>query len=176
MNSLNKNTQPLRVNVGFVLKKGVGYSRELPFDEPILRVADDLTVAQLHGSLTLTRTPQGLYAKGTLRARTPTECVKCLVPIEQSVTSRIDELFFYPPEDAPEGSPVVGEDVHLDLTPLVREDMLLSLPMRILCKPDCKGLCPECGQNLNEGACTCAAEEHDPRWRSLSRLSQDSSE
>jgi uncharacterized protein len=53
----------------------------------------------------------------------------------------------------------------------VREQVLLSLPSRTLCQPDCKGLCPRCGQNLNQATCNCnSAEQHDPRWKALAAL------
>jgi uncharacterized protein len=157
-----------------LLKEGIGYSRVFKFDEPSVQVADDLMVNHLSGSLTLTRTPQGLYAEGRLRAITHCDCARCLTEIEQPVSSRFTELFIYPPETAPEGALTVGDDVHLNLAPLVREDMLLSIPMQALCRPDCKGLCPRCGQNWNEGSCACAHEERDPRWTALAQLLQES--
>lgn len=160
----------LRINVGFLLKEGIGYTRELSFDEPVVELADDLTVSRLVGSVALTRTPQGLYAHGQLCACTTCDCARCLDPFEQTVQSRVADLFHYPPENAPEGELAVSDDVHLDLTPLVREDLLLSIPMHALCRPDCKGLCPECGQNWNEGPCNCRPEARDPRFAALTAL------
>ena len=65
--------------------------------------------------------------------------------------------------------------VHLDLTPVLRQDFLLSVPMHALCRPDCKGLCPQCGTNLNAGACDCAPGWEDPRLAPLKRLVQGES-
>jgi uncharacterized protein len=160
----------LRLNVGFILKEGIGYSRDFVFDEPAVAVAADLTVRDLRGTVSLTRTPQGLYAQGQLRASLPQECSRCLTELDQPVSMRLAELFHYPPENAPPEAPKVSDDAHLDLTPLVREDMLLSVPMRVLCRPDCKGLCPQCGANWNEGPCDCPAEAIDPRWAGLADL------
>src|SRR6266849_5188397 len=87
----------LRLNVGFLLKEGVGYSREFAFDEPLVQVADDLTVHNLGGSVTLTRTPQGLYAQGRLTATIDNECARCLDPYAQMVSVRLAELYHYPP-------------------------------------------------------------------------------
>jgi uncharacterized protein len=53
---------------------------------------------------------------------------------------------------------------------VLREQVLLSLPARTLCKPDCKGLCPRCGENRNSGACRCEAVPADPRWGTLAGL------
>lgn len=61
-------------------------------------------------------------------------------------------------------------DFALELDELVISDILLSLPQKNLCKDDCKGLCPECGQNLNEGECSCDRAQIDPRLEALSKL------
>src|ERR1700682_6519491 len=105
----------LRLNVGFLLKEGVGYSREFTFDEPLVQVADDLTVHNLGGSVTLTRTPQGLYAQGRLTATIDNDCARCLDPYEQLVSLRLAELYHYRPESAPPDSSAISDDVHLDL-------------------------------------------------------------
>jgi len=162
--------------VGFLLKEGVGFSREITFDEPLVQVANDLTVSHLQGVLHLTRTPQGLYAEARLRATVRAECVRCLTETHQTLSSRISELYIYPPETAPEGALTVGDDLNLDLAPVVREDMLISMPMRLLCRRDCKGLCPHCGQNWNEGPCDCEDEEVDPRLAALSQLLKEAPE
>jgi uncharacterized protein len=159
-----------------VLKEGIGFSREFTFDEPEVQVADDLAVHGLRGTVTLMRTPQGLYAQGRLQATTPGECNRCLISFQQSVTSRISELFHYPPENAPEGELAVGDDIHIDLAPLVREDMFLSIPIQLLCRPDCKGLCPQCGQNWNDGPCDCADDSGDPRLAVLKQLLEQENE
>ena len=58
----------------------------------------------------------------------------------------------------------------LDLKKIVRENILLNLPMRIICTPDCPGICPKCGQNLQEGQCNCRRQELDPRFAVLAQL------
>lgn len=62
---------------------------------------------------------------------------------------------------------VVAEDQKVDLDPLVRDDIVIRYPSKLLCSPDCKGLCPNCGKNLNEGDCDCAKEQTDPRLDAL---------
>jgi len=167
---LTKSHSPLRLNVGFLLKEGVGYSREIPINEPKLDIATDLTVKGFQGALTLVRTPQGLYASARLQGQIPGECSRCLTEIEQTVSSRISELYHYPPETAPAEGSVIPEDMNLDLSEVVREDMLLSQPMQPLCRPDCKGLCPNCGKNWNDGPCDCPTDEGDPRLLVLRQL------
>ena len=166
----NVTSRILRLNVGFLLKEGVGYSREFQFDEPVVPVADDLTVHDLRGAVTLTRTPQGLYAQGHLRGAVDHECTRCLTDYLQPVSIRLSELYHYPAETAPAGEPTISDDVHLDLTPVLREDFLLSIPISAICRPDCKGLCPHCGKNWNEGPCDCEDDHTDPRWVGLADL------
>lgn len=148
----------------------MGYSREITINEPKLDIAADLTVKGLQGALTLVRTPQGLYASAHLQGQIPGECSRCLTEIEQTVSSRISELYHYPPETAAAEGRVIPEDMNLDLSEVVREDMLLSQPMQSLCRPDCKGLCPNCGKNWNDGPCDCPADEGDPRLLVLRQL------
>ena len=157
-----------------MLKESIGQSRDFEFDEPGVEVAPDLTVTQLHGNLSLTRTPQGLYAQGHFQGLVHYECARCLTEFEQPLASRLAELFIYPPENAIESALTVSDDAHLDLTPVVREDMLLSMPMHALCRPSCKGLCPQCGQNWNDGPCDCSDERRDSRFEVLTQLLKES--
>jgi len=159
-----------------LLKESIGQSRDFNFDEPEVEVAPDLTVTNLTGKLTLTRTPQGLYAQGQFRALVHYECARCLTEFEQPLNSRLAELYIYPPENAIESALTISESAHLDLAPVLREDMLLSTPMHGLCRPDCKGLCPQCGQNWNEGPCDCSDERRDPRFQVLTQLLKESEE
>ena len=84
-----------------------------------------------------------------------------LVPLEHVLVTHLDE------EDT--GEFIVVEGMRLDLTALVREDLLLALPAKFLCREDCKGLCPICGKNLNDGSCSCK-KPIDPRLEALRQL------
>ncbi len=72
-------------------------------------------------------------------------------------------------DEASSGYTVIG-DMKLDVDEVVREDVLLSVPGRYLCREDCKGLCSRCGKDLNEGACSCKKDETDPRLAALAEL------
>ena len=76
---------------------------------------------------------------------------------ERSISAQETEIGYY------QGDSLLLEDV-------LREQVLLSLPVRTLCKPDCKGLCPRCGQNRNSQDCSCDEGQSDPRWEALSGL------
>jgi len=165
---------PLRLNVGFLLHESIGYSRTFDFDLPIVQVSEDLDVSHMHGELRLTRTAQGLYGLGRLQAATPLECVRCLTPFDQEINARVNDLFVYPPGGTSEPLLAIPETAILDLGPLLREYFLLDVPLQPVCRPDCRGLCPECGNNLNETSCSHPVSDVDPRLAGLqSLMSQD---
>jgi uncharacterized protein len=157
------------LNVGFLLKEGPGYSREFNFQhhEP-LRV-EDVIITQLNGLLRLTRTRQGIVLQGDLLTQSSIECVRCLADTSLPFNISISELFIYPPPFPldPYNPYFVDEGGFIDLSPIVREEGILAVPMQALCRPDCKGLCSICGQNLNEGTCECEHETGDPRLAAL---------
>ncbi len=104
---------------------------------------------------------------GTARAPWRGECRRCLRPIEGEVDTTVEELFMTEPEEG-EAYPIAGD--HIDLEPMAREAVVLGLPLAPLCRPDCKGLCPVCGADLNQGPCGCPEPEADPRWAALDAL------
>lgn len=166
----------LRLNVGFLLKEGPGYSREFDFDQHGTFVIEDVVISQLRGVLRLTRTRQGIVIQGTLRTHISADCMRCLSPCQLPCDIEISELFVYP---APPGSTtssnlyIVDDGGFIDLQPIIREEGILAVPIQALCSSDCKGLCSYCGQNLNEEACNCADERIDPRLSSLRTLLDD---
>jgi uncharacterized protein len=106
-------------------------------------------------------------------------CARCVEPVTISLASDFDLIFRPVGADAgaPERSITAPETEigyyqkdSLLLEDVLREQVLLSLPVRILCKPDCKGLCPRCGQNRNSQACSCEEGPGDPRWEALAGL------
>ncbi len=163
----------LRFNFGFLLEADFGTIRRIEIDYPSIKLSDDLTLTPLQGVITATRTTEGIYIQGELQSATTLECMRCLEETVVPLEFALDELFFYPPQSAPPGENRVGEDGMIDLAPLVRELCLLSLPTKVLCRPDCQGLCQECGANLNEGDCGCAGDEIDPRLAALRQLLGD---
>lgn len=171
--STKSDNRLLKLNVGFLLKEGAGYTRQFTFDEPGEIRLDEVTIHDLEGALRLTRTPQGIVVQGVLHAQTDVECVRCLRPCECLVEVPFEELFVLPnhPEASKPANPyVIDEGGFIDLKPILREEGILAVPIQMLCEPDCKGLCPQCGKNLNEGACECDLEHRDPRFDSLRKL------
>jgi uncharacterized protein len=166
------NRRILRVNVGFLLAQGAGYQRLIDLDLPRVRLDADLDLDFLKGSLRLSRNSRGILVQGKLETDVLTDCARCLAPVFVPVLFDIEELFSYPPSTSTVYS--VEETGFLDLAPLVREEAILAVPMGVLCRPDCAGLCAQCGQNLNEGQCDCQRDTVDPRLAILrTRLELD---
>lgn len=159
----------LKLNVGFLLSQSVGTSREVAFDVPPLAVSEDLKLAYLRGELRLSRTHEGILVQGTLESAAEGECRRCLEPVDIPIVMDIEELFASKPDNT-DTEFFIGEDGIMDLTPLLREESFLNTPLAPLCKPDCAGLCPQCGQNLNLATCDCVPDDIDPRFAVLQQL------
>ncbi|MBB5058366.1 uncharacterized protein HDF16_003080 [Granulicella aggregans] len=106
-------------------------------------------------------------------------CARCLDPVPVPLSGNFDLIFRPASADAVSGERAITvdeteigyyEESGLLLEDVVREQVLLSLPNRTLCTPDCKGLCPSCGQNLNSASCNCEKAPADPRWNALAGL------
>ena len=172
-NPIHSDNRVLKLNVGFFLKEGAGYSREFHFDESGIITADDVQFSHLHGTLRLTRTPQGILIQGQLQAQRDIECVRCLTSFTSTFVAELSDLFIYPAPPvnlSAADQHVVSETGFIDLTPIMRDECLLGEPLQALCKPDCKGLCAQCGQNLNDGTCDCDQASVDPRLAPLRTL------
>ena len=121
------------------LRHGGGY----PLQKPV-QISG--TVENRTGIVTL-----GYLAMFTLN----TLCDRCLTPVERDFSMRFEHILVRELAGKDEEEFIVCADDTLDLIPLATEDILLELPTRILCREDCKGLCPKCGTNLNESTCDC---------------------
>lgn len=115
---------------------------------------------------------RGVRLRGRLTAELAETCSRCLEVAEREREIPID-LRFEPGLDAwDEGPGLYVLDANreeLDAGPALREELILALPDYPLCRPDCRGLCPRCGADLNEGDCACVEETGDPRWEALRR-------
>ncbi|MEY3149878.1 MAG: hypothetical protein RLY92_105 [Chloroflexota bacterium] len=164
------NQSGLTLNVGFLLNENIGHKSLFTVDEAAPSLDPELQLSRLAGSVQLTRTPQGLYAAGRLHAGHTAECVRCLAPVPVTLEADIAELYSLASSADADTEFTISDSALLDLAPLVRELLVLDKPAHPLCRAECKGLCAQCGTNLNEAACTCSAETLDPRLAPLSRL------
>ena len=101
-------------------------------------------------------------------------CDRCAELIREKKSLHFHHLLLLAQEEQEEdGDYVRIPDGQLDVGELAREDLILSLPTRFLCREDCKGLCPVCGKNLNRGECTCLEKKVDPRMEILRKFFDD---
>jgi uncharacterized protein len=170
---LSNPRSPFRLNVGFIVHQNIGFSRDFPFDYPRIHLPPDLDLEDFTGKAKVTRTPQGLLIQVKMQANLPTSCVRCLTDHTQQLKIEFTDLYAFSKRSTTESDLLLPEDGYIDLGALVREYMLLEVPISSLCRPDCKGLCPVCGENLNEVACDHDIEASDPRLSVLKSLLDD---
>ena len=102
------------------------------------------------------------------------ECSSCLAPVRKELSFEIKERFAHTGRDDEETETFTGDQI--DLADFVKRGIIGELPMRVECREDCKGLCPICGKDLNDGDCGCDHTIRDPRFESLRALFNDDEE
>jgi uncharacterized protein len=158
------------LNIGFVTHQTIGYSREFPFDAPEVTLSPDLRLHDFSGIVKVTRTAQGLLLQGKFTAQVLTECVRCLDEFRQLLDTEFTELYAFNRDSVTESGLILPENGKINLAPIIREEMLLAIPINTLCKPGCKGLCPVCGENQNFTSCNHKDEATDSRMDALKAL------
>ncbi|HRL13679.1 MAG TPA: DUF177 domain-containing protein [Aggregatilineales bacterium] len=162
------NSRVLKINVGFLLHDGPAHSQDSKLDIPAVKVADDLIFDYVRGPIRLSRTTEGILVQANLHIGIKAECYRCLDEVNHDVEVTIEELFTHHSQANLEFS--IDDDAILDLGPLLRAEVLIAASYGVLCKPDCKGLCQECGTNLNHETCECSQKPIDPRFAKLKEL------
>ena len=128
---------------------------------------------------TLTREGDNLRLNGEVSAELVTICCRCGETIRYPLSSSFDVVLIHGREEvsaeerelmAEEMAEAYFEGDEVDLNPFFREEIMLQAPFQPLCRPDCAGLCPMCGTNLNTGSCGCKPQEGDPRLAVLKNL------
>lgn len=163
----------MKINVAQQLKGPLGDTRYYTFDETVM---DDFPI---RGEVKLVRTNRSILVTGRFWATIKSTCSRCLEEFGHLLEFEIEEEYF-PKGDMLGGHPlsvaneiegfIIGEDHVLDLSEAVRQSILLNLPTKPICQPNCAGLCSKCGCNLNYGPCRCLEEQADSRWFPLRRL------
>jgi uncharacterized protein len=166
----------MQINVSGLLKSALGSKLNY-------RVSDEVNISgadsPIEGEVWLTRTDRGILVKARLNTELRVTCGRCLGMFSYPVPVNFEEEYF-PVVDVVNGRSLslpdepgcftIDEHHILDLTEAVRQYALLALPMKLLCRQDCAGLCPTCGRNLNQGACDCPPQGLDPRFSKLGKL------
>jgi uncharacterized protein len=148
-----------------------GSSRPVHVAEPIAGLAMQLaSVAEdrrIGADLLLESVVEGIVVTGSVTGVMTLSCARCLKSFDQGFELGVQELFSVDVQPDQDEYPM--EEGQLDLEPMIRDVVLLSMPFAPLCRPDCRGLCSRCGGDLNLGECRCPPEV-DLRWAPLSDL------
>lgn len=138
--------------------------------EPLVADVDSRVPAgaEAVADLTLEAFDGGVAVTGTVSTRWEGECRRCLTSVDGEISSEVRELFRRGGGEE-EGTYRMGED-HLNLREMVLDSLFAALPLLPLCRPDCRGICPRCGTDLNIEGCSCEEVEVDPRWSALNVL------
>lgn len=158
---MNHSNNPLQLNVGYLYNKPIGTSREIPIELDSFEI-DDLLLRDLQSQVRISRTREGLLFQMAGNSKLETNCVRCLEGFYLTVNIEFEELYQFPSRLREETDLVLSEDGYIDLGPLYREYLILAIPIKPLCKPDCKGLCAFCGTNLNKTTCEHSADLTTP--------------
>jgi uncharacterized protein len=176
----------LRLNVAGLLKESAGAARDYRVhvepEDLVGMLEDARPVAPLDGEVRLMRTPRSIFVRGQMGTRVAGECSRCLTEVETPVQFDVEAEYF-PEVDIATGHalPTPEDDLaftidanhELDLSEVARQSLLLAQPMQLLCSETCAGLCPTCGADLNQGACSCEPDV-DERLTPLRDLLQRS--
>jgi len=125
--------------------------------------------SQVALELRLESVMEGVLVSGTLHAPLTAECARCLEPVTDELDVSVAELFAYEPDPADEDLPVLDGDL-VDLEPVLRDAVVLALPLNPVCDNACAGLCATCGERLADLEPAHQHDSVDPRWSALSTL------
>lgn len=168
----------LNLSLTAVSRGEVRVRGEIVPDDPVWTDTGVLLAEPLEVDLSATSVGEGVLARGRMRTRLERECRRCLVPVPVEIDDTVDLL--YEPLVGEEASELAGEVYplpergdDLDLRPAVREQLLLRVPEYVVCREVCRGLCPQCGANLNETTCKCVPETGADPWGALRKIKFD---
>ncbi|HSG27194.1 MAG TPA: DUF177 domain-containing protein [Candidatus Krumholzibacterium sp.] len=123
----------------------------------------------------LEKTPRQIYLQTRISTSGQFQCDRCLSEFRQQISTRYSIVYIFDESDAgqfpPEEVRIVHQDLPvIDLSEDVREMIVLSVPLKLLCREECRGLCSSCGKDLNAGACGCPRDAQKATWRGLEKL------
>jgi uncharacterized protein len=163
-------------NVSGLMQEGIGATRTYGVQGTLH--SEERPPEPVKGEVELLRTPAGILVRARIELVEPELCSRCLQPLQETLDIGFEEEFLstvdahgVPTREVEdEDAFTIDENHMLDLTEAVRQYREASATMQPLCRPDCRGLCPQCGQDLNTGACDCDAIQEDSPWAALTGL------
>lgn len=125
----------------------------------------------------LAEAEEGYFLTCLINGTLQLECHRCLTTFDHPIATEASALIVFEKRQEFENEEGVIEvdphDPEIDISKLISDSIILEIPYKILCKEDCKGLCPHCGTNWNEATCDCTTDTTDPRWAKLQELKFD---
>lgn len=169
---------PLVVNT-HDLGRRPGVMRELTLSAPApadlgVELIGVPTGSPVDFQLRLESVMEGVLVSGVATVDLAGECSRCLGPVEDQLEVPLQELYLYPERDGEDEAARLDGEL-LDLEPVLRDAVVLALPFQPVCRPDCPGLCSECGAALADDPGHTHDDEIDPRWAALVGISNDTS-
>lgn len=161
--------------------EGLSVHHLYPEGEIELRGSESRLVGPADLDLRATRSGVRVNLIGTLNAQVEFDCDRCLKPITLPVAQAFDLVYLPHPSRPREETELGADDLEvgfyqgqaIDLDDVAREQVELALPMSRLCSEYCRGLCLECGEDLNEGQCDCSTKQSDLRWAGMEKFKSD---
>ena len=138
-------------------------------------------LSPVSADFTLLKTDSEVFIRGVLTSSVKLQCARCLKEFEHKISSRIENIYVLSSGKGKKEREheLTSEDINvnyltgneIDINTLLLEQLSLDIPMQLVCRPDCKGLCPKCGADLNQARCGCLLEEHvDSKFAKLKEL------
>ena len=171
----------MRFNIAQLLKEHTGETRQYTLHEEIEGLDPDIVpLSALDGTIHLIRTTDGVLVTGKLHCSLELACARCLEPFAFPLRFTLEEEFratldihtgvFLPRTEDFEPATAIDAHHEIDLSEVVRQNILLALPPHQICRSQCAGLCPQCGKNWNDGPCDCKPDALDPSFEKLKEL------
>jgi len=137
-----------------------------------LEITDDSLTQPIALQLDVDKGPQDMRIIGTVTTTANFTCDRCLSAFDQNLQSTFEVFASTATKLTKDDNLIViaPNTQEIDLTGFIRDALLLSLPMKVLCREDCRGLCPVCGADRNVNPCSCQAQTEDERWEPLNSL------
>lgn len=168
----------LNLNLAAVSRGAVRVQGEIARDDPVWEGTGLTLLEPLRVELEAGSVGEGVLVRGRMGTRLGLECRRCLVAVEREIEDSVDLL--YEPLSSEDEAELAGEvyplperGTELDLAPALREQLLLRVPDYVVCREECRGLCPQCGADRNAGPCECVPEEPESPWDALRNLKFD---
>lgn len=169
----------LNLSLPAVSRAEVPVRGEISPTDPVWEGTDAGLAEPLSVDLVARQVGEGVLVRGTMRTSLALECRRCLEPVTWEIDDTVD-LLFEPLTGGEEEEELKGEvyalptrGTELDLREALRQELLLRVPGHVVCEEACKGLCPQCGANLNETTCECVPEASPSPWGALNKIKFD---